>query len=220
MEKLKCSSCGAELQVEENKEYAKCNHCGARYKLNEDLNINIKLDDNMKEVLNNGIGTVHKSLKFMIIPVIAFICFIIIIIISSTIRMNENRKIEQQRQKEIQEEAKKQQEKMEEEAKKQQEKIEKENKEWKEEINKTQFNFQFEHDGGTKSEFFLKSTLDEIIQSNKTHDKKVSLVYDGTETTDESEIIKIKQSLNGTYEVSINYDDNGYVNKIVVERVN
>ena len=29
MEKLKCTSCGGHLDVEENKEYAVCKHCGA-----------------------------------------------------------------------------------------------------------------------------------------------------------------------------------------------
>ena len=33
MEKLKCSSCGGNLQVEENKEYAVCDHCGAKRRL-------------------------------------------------------------------------------------------------------------------------------------------------------------------------------------------
>ena len=72
MEKLKCSSCGGHLQVEDNKEYAVCDHCGAKYKLNEDLNINIKLDDNMKEVLNTGLGIMNKSTKFMVVPAVIF----------------------------------------------------------------------------------------------------------------------------------------------------
>ena len=81
MEKLKCSSCGAELEVEENKEYAKCNHCGARYKLNEDLNVNIKLDDNIKEVLNNGLGTAKHVSKFFFIPIIIFIIIILLFVV-------------------------------------------------------------------------------------------------------------------------------------------
>ena len=86
--------------------------------------------------------------------------------------------------------------------------------------NKSMFNIHLENDGGTKNAFFLESTLDDIIQSNKTHDRKVTLVFEGKETTDEKEIIDIKHSLSGTYEVSINYDDKGYVNKIIVEKIN
>ena len=183
MEKLKCSSCGGHLDVEENKEYALCKHCGARYKLNEDLNVNIKLDDNMKEVLNNGLGTVQHFSKFMIVPIVMFI--IIFIIMSFNIfRIFGGRDS------------------------------------LKKETDKSSFNFTFSHENGTKSALFLESTLDDIIQSNKTHDRKVALVFEGKETTDEKEIIDIKHSLSGTYEVSINYDDKGYVNKIIVEKIN
>ena len=53
------------------------------------------------------------------------------------------------------------------------------------------FNFQFANDNGTKSAFFLESTLDEIIESNKTQDRLVTLVFNGKEVTEESEIINI-----------------------------
>jgi len=178
MEKLKCSSCGGHLEIEENKEYAKCKYCGARYKLNEDLNVNIKLDDNMKEILNNGFGTVQKFSKFAIIPMA--IIFVIATFIIITIATSFNSSSDG---------------------------------------SKNMFNIHLEHQGGTKSAFFLESTLDDIIQSNKTHNRKVALVFEGKETTDEKEIIDIKHSLSGTYEVSINYDDKGYVNKIIVEKI-
>ncbi len=178
MEKLKCSSCGGHLEIEENKEYATCKYCGARYKLNEDLNINIKLDDNIKEVLNNGLGTVQHFSKFAIIPIaIIFVvsAFIIITIATSFNSSSDG--------------------------------------------SKNMFNIHLEHQGGTKSALFLESTLDEIIKSNKTHNRKVALIFEGKETTDEKEILDIKHSLSGTYEVSINYDDEGYVSKIVLEKL-
>ena len=198
MEKLKCTSCGGELEVEENKEYAKCKYCGARYKLNEDLNVNIKLDDNMKEVLNNGLGTVKHASKFMIIPVIMFI--MIFIIIAFAMFKTTNTMIDT---------------KDETFDKYEEEKIQRE-----EESKKYSFNFQFINANGTKATIFVKSTLDDIIQSNKTNDRKVSLVFNGTETTDEKEIIEIKHSLSGDYEVSLNYDDDGYINKIIVDKIN
>lgn len=220
MEKLKCSSCGAELEVEDNKEYAKCNHCGARYKLNEDLNVNIKLDDNMKEVLNNGLGTVKHASKFMLIPIILFLFIFIVIFVFGFISTSKSRQAAEERQREMQEQANQRQEEIQEQIKQAKEKAEEENKTWEEENNKDHFNFQFYGANGTKSAFFLENTLDEIIQSNKTNDRKVSLVFNGTETTDESEIINIKHSLDGDYEVSINYDDTGYINKIIVDKIN
>ncbi len=197
MEKLRCSSCGAALQVEENKEYAVCNHCKTRYKLKEDLNVNIKLDDNMKEVLNSGLGTVNHISKFMFIPIIIFVIIFGLIIYFGFTNINKNRKTMEENQKEIADKINNQQEN----------------------VKKDVFNFQFASDNGTKSAFFLESTLDEIIESNKKYDRKVILVFNGTETTDETEIINIKHSLDGDYEVSFNYDNDGYINKIIVNLI-
>lgn len=197
MEKLKCSSCGATLEVEDNKEYAVCNHCGSRYKLNEDLNLNIKLDDNTKEVLNTSLGIFKHTTRFMFIPIIMFVIIFVLIFYFGFINTNKNRKIVENNHSKIEEQINKEQES----------------------VKKETFNFQFVHDNGTKSAFFLASTLDEIIQSNKIYDRKVSLVFNGNETTDESEIIDIKHSLEGDYEVSLNYDDDGYINKIVVNKI-
>ena len=204
MKKLKCSSCGAELHVEDNKEYAVCNHCGSRYKLNEDLNVNIKLDDNMKEVLNNGLGTVKNASKVMIIPFILFALIFIAIFVFGFININKSKKSAEENREKIHEQVKEQNEII--------------NKQ-QEEAKKEMFNFQFANDNGTKSAFFLESTLDEIIESNKTQDRLVTLVFNGKEVTEESEIINIKHSLKGDYEVSFNYDDEGYINKIIVDKI-
>ena len=195
MEKLRCSSCGAELQVEENKEYAICNHCKSRYKLNEDLNVNIKLDDNMKEVLNNSLGTAKHFSKFMLIPIIIFVIIFILIFFFAFTNINKTKETINNNKNQIEEQINIQQDS----------------------VKKEFFNFQFSNDNGTKSAFFLESTLDEIIQSNKIYDRKVILVFNGTETTDETEIINIKHSLDGDYEVSFNYDEDGYINKIIVD---
>ena len=197
MQKLKCSSCGAELQVEENKEYAICNHCGSKYKLQEDLNVNIKLDDNVKEVLNTSLGNFNHMSKFMFIPIIISIIIALLIVYFGFINTSKNTKTIEENQKQIEENINKQQEN----------------------VKKEVFNFQFANDNGTKSAFFLQSTLDEIIQSNKIYARKVILVFNGEETTNESEIINIKHSLDGIYEVSLNYDDDGYINKIIVNTI-
>ena len=197
MKKLKCSSCGAKLQVEENKEYAVCNYCKAKYKLNEDINVNLKLDDNMKEVLNKQLGIFQNASKFILIPIALFIIIFVLIFLFNYINTIKNSKEVEERQKQIKEQAKQQQE----------------------ETKKNIFNFQFINDNGTKSAFFLKSTLDEIIQSNKTQDRIVILVFNGKETQEESEILNIKHSLDGNYEVSLNYDNDGYINKIIVNTI-
>lgn len=216
MKELKCKSCGAALEVEENKEYAKCNHCGARYKLNEDLNINLKIDDKTKEVLTKGLGNIQCFSILLLVPILAFI----IIIVTSIGIHSRNSRITTNTQDDTFE---KQEQQVEEFINGIKEKIinqDEETQKQEEKQKKELFNFRFMHNNGTKADIFVKTTLDEIIQSNKTNERKVSLVFNGTETTDESEIINIKQSLSGTYEVSIDYDEEGYINKITVEKIN
>ena len=197
MKKLNCSSCGAELRIEENKEYAVCDHCGSKYKLNEDLNINIKLDDNVKDVINTSFGTVNKASKFMFVPIFIFVIAFSLILFIGIRSINRSRNNSNENKKQQEENINKQQE----------------------EVKKDVFNFQFVNDNGTKSAFLLESTLDEIIQSNKLYNRKVTLVYNGKETTDETEIINIKHSLEGDYEVSLDYDDEGFIYKIRVDAI-
>lgn len=222
MEKLKCSSCGADIKVEDNKEYAICNHCGTKYKLNEDINFNIKLDDSVKDVLNNGLNTAKSVSKFVAIPaaiiiILAILTFVFIFSrIGKVVATNDKpsssawESNNSSNTKDIEDTIDNFFDKQEE--KEQNSKAEQE---------KQSFNFQFFQVNGTQNDFFLKNRiLDIIIQSNKTHDRLVSLVFEGKETTDEKEIIDIKHSLKGDYEVSLNYDDDGYINKVIVEKIN
>ncbi len=194
MKNLKCSSCGATLQIDENKEYAICNHCGSKYKLNEDLNINIKFDDNVKEVFNNNLGAYKHISKFIYTTVIIIVIVTLLILYFGFIKIDKNRKIIEGNQSQIKEQVNNQQE----------------------DVKKDKFNFQFIGDNGTKNAFFLERILDKIIQSNKIYDRKIILSFNGKEITNETEIINIKHSLDGDYEVSLNYDNNGYINKIIV----
>lgn len=91
-----------------------------------------------------------------------------------------------------------------------------------EETKKDMFNTKFTYSSGTKATIFVESTLDNVITSNKTNpEHQITLVYKGTETTDEQQIKNIKHSLKqwGEYEVSVDYDENGYVNKITLEDI-
>lgn len=199
MKKMRCTSCGAELKVKEDKEYAVCEHCGSSYKLNEDVNINIKMDDNTKEMINQGFGNVGKFSKFMAVPIIVFVVFFVGIICFSFIgERNFNKKQEESRQQ------------MEEKANKAQEESE-----------KYSFNFQFVNAAGTNYGNQLEGTLDDIIESNKNYDRKVTLVFNGESTTDESKIIEIKHSLGSwdEYEVIVNKDADGYINEIKVDKI-
>ena len=204
MKKLRCTSCGAELKIEDNNEYAVCEHCGSKYKLNEDLNVNIKLDDNTKEMINKGLGTAKHFSIVLLLPFILIIVIFIVGIIFSIKGMNEARNKQEESQDKFKEESNEQM------------------NQFMENAAKDSFNFQFNSSAGTKSGFFLETTLDTIIKSNKTNNRKVSLVFNGNSTQDENEIIEIKHNLGNSnnYEVSVNYDDDGYVYEINVVKLN
>ena len=206
MKKMRCTSCGAELKVKEDKEYAVCEHCGSSYKLNEDVNINFKMDDNMKDVLKQGMENTKKFSKFMLIPVgIFFVFFIGMIFFAFSTEKDFNKRQEENKQQ------------MEEKAKEAAKEAEKE----EEESKKHSFNFQFTGDAGTNNGIMVRNTLDEIIESNKNYDRKVTLVYNGESTTDEARIIEIKHGLGDwdDYEVVVNKDEDGYINEIKVDKV-
>lgn len=218
MEKLKCSSCGGEITVDNDKEYGTCPYCGTKYKLNDDINFNIKMDDNTKEVLTSGAK--HFS-KFLLIPVVLFVFVFVSIVVFGFISSSKADKRYQERVKQQQEEANKFQEQVEKIQDKVMDKIQESKEEYKKSENewdKDTFNMQFFGANGTNDAIFVKNTLDDIIQSNKTHERKVILIFDGREVTDESEIISVKQSLSGDYEVSFDYDSDGYINRIIVTK--
>lgn len=130
---------------------------------------------------------------------------------------------------ELRKEKEKAEKKQEEEEKKQQEledKINKEQEEYHENFSKDSFNSTFEMNQGTKSGMFAKSQVDNVVKNNK-KDKEhlIEVVFDGTSYgTDPLNIQNIKnklQEFNGykfqEYEISLDYDDNGYVNKVTIE---
>lgn len=92
----------------------------------------------------------------------------------------------------------------------------------KEEQEKRWFNQRFESDTGTKPTLFLDDTLDDIISVNKKNPEHiVTLVYNDIQTSDEAKIKEVKHSLDQfkKYEVSVDYDENGYVNKVILEDI-
>ena len=130
---------------------------------------------------------------------------------------------------ELRKEKEKAEKKQEEEEKKQQEledKINKEQEEYHENFSKDSFNSTFEMYQGTKSGMFAKSQVDNVVKNNK-KDKEhlIEVIFDGTSYgTDPSNISNVKnklQEFNGykfqEYEISLDYDDNGYVNKVTIE---
>ena len=100
--------------------------------------------------------------------------------------------------------------------------FEEESNKMEEESNKNTHNYQFESGVGTKPGMAVQSVLDSVISVNK-KDKNhtVTLIYNDVTTTDDTKIKSIKHGLEKLkmYEVSVEYDDNGYVYQVILEDI-
>ena len=124
-----------------------------------------------------------------------------------------------------------------EELRKEKEKAEKEEKEFKDKFNKdmeesdlkfdkNSFNSNYTFYSGTQPGQSVSMLIDNIINKNKTEkDHLVELTFDNTSYGTDSDNIKQTKHMIQTfkgydiqyYEVSMDYDDNGYVNKVTIE---
>ncbi len=87
-------------------------------------------------------------------------------------------------------------------------------------VDTASFNGPFELYSGSKSYNSVKSLLDRIIINNKKNeDHTLEIVYKDTTTKDPEEIKNMKDNFTDSfdYEVSIDYDSDGYANKITIE---
>ena len=84
------------------------------------------------------------------------------------------------------------------------------------------FNTPYETDAGKRSGFFIVGTLDDIVTNNKTNKSHIiTVVYNDITTTEEKKIKEIRNKLSDRkdYDVSLDYDSNGYVNKYTIEDI-
>ena len=75
-------------------------------------------------------------------------------------------------------------------------------------------------DPGITSGNFVSDTISKIADNNVKNERKIILVYDGEEIQ-EDEINKIAQKIEtfGQYQLTYEYDKEGYINKAIIERV-
>ena len=82
------------------------------------------------------------------------------------------------------------------------------------------FAYNMHYSSGNKQAIFVKSMLDNAINSNKTRDdKKITVKYKDISTTDSKEILDIEKELDmyESYDVLLDYDDDGFVNVITIK---
>lgn len=84
------------------------------------------------------------------------------------------------------------------------------------------FNNNFELRTGTQNKTGIEHLLDDIVTNNKTEKNHIiKVTYNQTTTSDPNSIVEIKHSLddNKDYEVSADYDSNGFINKITIKDI-
>lgn len=84
------------------------------------------------------------------------------------------------------------------------------------------FNTTYEVHAGRCSGFFLINTLNDIVTNNKTNKEHIiTVVYKNVSTINEKEVKEIRDSLSSSrdYDVSLDYDNEGYVNKFTISDI-
>lgn len=84
------------------------------------------------------------------------------------------------------------------------------------------FNNKFEMYSGTKSGFHVKVLIDQIITNNKKEkDKIITVIYKGQHIIDTEKLMDIKRNFEDftNYEVSFEYDENGYIYQAEIEKI-
>ncbi len=83
------------------------------------------------------------------------------------------------------------------------------------------FNTGYEMDTGTQPYIFVENTLSDVITDNKKGKHIITVVYNDTKTSKPDEIKELKNSLDKSkqYEISFDYDDKGFINKMIIEDV-
>lgn len=204
LNELKCKNCGAKIELEEGKTEVTCNYCNTTFTVDDEYTKAYKytkgmlkaehdqMKENLKEYNNSPEG--KATIRFAnTIQVLCFIVFIIALIIIGITTFNmSNRSI-----------------------------LNNSNisSNSNDNFDAEMFNNTFYGYNGTTSAFFVKDCLDEIINSNKKEKKHIITVkYNDKETSNPDEILEIKKSLDDSkeYELSMDYDSNGFFNKLTI----
>lgn len=195
---LKCNNCGAQLKVEEGASQVKCEFCGSTFSVDDAYNEGYKYtkgvlkarSEQMEEDFNEAQDLMDNFIgKPSRVFSIVFVA--IFILIFGFIGYGIYRTFTDSARE-------------------------------AESFEVNSFNTPYETDAGKKSGFFIVRTLDDIVTNNKTNKSHViTVVYNGITATEEKSIKEIRNMLseNKDYDVSLDYDSNGYVNKFTIEDI-
>ena len=196
---LKCKNCGAQLKVEEGTSQVKCEFCGSTFSVDDAYNEGYKYtkgvlkarSEQMEEDFNKAQDLLKNSYIGKSSRVVSIVFVAIFILIFGFIGYRIYTTFT-------------------------------DNEREVESFEVNSFNTPYETDAGKRSGFFIVRTLDDIVTNNKTNKSHIiAVVYNGITATEEKSIKEIRNMLseNKDYDVSLDYDSNGYVNKYTIEDI-
>lgn len=198
---LKCKNCGAQLKVEEGTSQVKCEFCGSTFSVDDAYNEGYKYtkgvlkaqNEQMEENFNKAQEFLKNSPIGKTSKVFSIVFVAIFILIFGFIGYGIYTTF-----------------------------ADNEAETTHDSFDVNYFNTPYENDAGKRSGFFIVRTLDDIVTNNKTNKSHViTVVYNGITTTEEKSIKEIRNMLSEDkdYDVSLDYDSNGYVNKFTIEDI-
>ena len=89
-------------------------------------------------------------------------------------------------------------------------------------FNVKRYNSQYEFYKGTKTKQSISTLIDDVITNNKKEKNKITVVFKEIETKDPDELLSIKKELDNypkQYEIILDYNKKGLVDKITIEEI-
>lgn len=89
------------------------------------------------------------------------------------------------------------------------------------ESEKNSFNSSIESYIGTNGSSSTRNVLDKVMTNNKKEERKITVKYGNIETQNEAEIREIKKDFDtfDDFEVYVEYDEIGFINKVIIEKL-
>ena len=201
LNELKCKNCGAKLSVPEKTETVTCKYCHTTFSVDTSYSEGYNYtkgvldaqDEKQQEQIERAREFMKKNPGVIVSKIFAVFIIILVIAIFGFIGYTMFKNISD---------------------------YDKSDEEWDKEWEVTKFNNGFLNYNGTKSGFWVKDYLDDIVDSNKTNKSHIiTVVYNDIKTSDSTEIINMKKSIdeNKKYEVIVDYDENGFFYLMTIE---
>ena len=88
-------------------------------------------------------------------------------------------------------------------------------------FSKDSYNNKYVHSyTGLKSKFFTQNAIKAVIEDNLNNERKITVTYNDINTKDSKELTNLISKLNNdNYLLSYEYDEDGYINKMIIEDV-